>query len=530
MGGLKVPKLTKEQKLKRIKADFQLWCLNFIKIIDNSGKLIPFKFNKQQEYLYNNMDKYNIILKSRQLGFTTYSIAYCLYVACNQPNTTSMILSYNNESVQEIFERLKGMYFHIPDEYKPKEVRNNRMELKLQFPSGEVSRVVVKVAGSKPLGRSFTLEYIHISEYAFWNEFASTKGLMGLEQALAKNPNSKIVIESTANGLNQFWELYNNASKGKSRYKSFFFNFIDNKTQFKHEYDIAEQWFRSINNGNRLSKNDLYGWHKDLYDLGANLRQIMWYEWKRQDMSEDEMYQEYPATPEQAFISTQAGVFDTQKIIKRYNNLLPPLGKKELEKELPSILTPYLNRGLFIYKNVKPNVRCYGGVDTSSGSGKDYSAISIFDADGEQVCSFYDNKIPIYKFAKVIDALGKYFNYAFLVVERNSYGLPLLERLRNDYEYLNLYKQKVFNEYGKKKFQLGFLTTNTTKSILVADYKEQFETGLININCKQTLEEMQIFVDIDGKTGNKRGEGRTDDNVIATGLAIQGMKVGKYYV
>ena len=115
-------------------------------------------------------------------------------------------------------------------------------------------------------------------------------------------------------------------------------------------------------------------------------------------------------------------------------------------------------------------------------------------------------------------------------MERNSYGLPLLERLRNDYEYLNLYKQKVFNEYGKKKFQLGFLTTNTTKSILVADYKEQFETGLININCKQTLEEMQIFVDIDGKTGNKRGEGRTDDNVIATGLAIQGMKVGKYYV
>ncbi|MDD4594970.1 MAG: hypothetical protein PHY33_07645, partial [Methanobacteriaceae archaeon] len=110
-----MPKLTKEQKLERIKADFQLWCLNFIKIIDNSGELITFKFNKQQEYLYNNMDKCNIILKSRQLGFTTFSIAYCLYVACNQPNTTSMILSYNNESVQEIFERLKGMYFHIPD-------------------------------------------------------------------------------------------------------------------------------------------------------------------------------------------------------------------------------------------------------------------------------------------------------------------------------------------------------------------------------------------------------------------------------
>lgn len=523
-------KLTKEQKLARIKADFKLWCLNFIKIVDNSGKVIPFKFNSQQEYLFNKMDKYNVILKSRQLGFTTYSVAYCLYVACNQPNTTCMILSYNNESTQEIFERLKGMYHGIPDEYKPKEVRNNRMELKLEFPDGSISRIVVKVAGAKELGRGFTCEYIHCSELAFWNEFASSKGLMGLEQALAKNPNSKIVIESTANGLNQFWDLYTNAAKGKSKYKSFFFSFFENKTQFKDEYDIAEKWFRDINKGERLKAKDLYGWHKDLYKLGANLKQIMWYEWKRQDMTENEMYQEYPATPEQAFVSTQAGVFDTQQIINRYNNLLPPLNDRELNQELPSILRPYLNKGLFIFKNIKSNVRCYGGIDVSGGNGGDYSAISIFDADGEQVCSFYHNKIPIYKFAKVIDALGKYFNYAFLVVERNSYGLPLLERLRNDYGYLNLYKQKVFNQFGKKKLQLGFLTTNTTKSILVADYKEQFETNLININCRQCLEEMQVFVDIDGKTGNKRGQGRTDDNVIATGLAIQGMKVGKYYV
>jgi hypothetical protein len=457
-------------------------------------------------------------------------VAYCLYVACNQPNTTSLILSYNNESVQEIFERLKGMYQRIPDEYKPKEVRNNRMELKLEFPDGSISRIVVKVAGNKELGRGFTCEYIHCSELAFWSEYASTKGLMGLEQSLAKNDTSKIVIESTANGLNSFWELYSNASKGKSKYKAFFFPFYENKTQFKKEYDIAVEWFRSVNKGNKLYKKDLYGWHKKLHDLGANLKQIMWYEWKLQDMTQEEMYQEYPATPEQAFVATQASVFDTQKIINRLNNLSPPLTHKEIDKELPTILTPYLNRGLFIYKNIKPNVRCFAGVDVSSGGGGDYSAISIFDADGEQVCSFYDNRIPIYKYAKVIDALGKYFNYAFLVIERNSYGLQLLERLRNDYCYLNLYKQKVFNQFGKRKLQLGFLTTNTTKSILVADYKEQFETGLININCRQTLEEMQIFVDIDGKTGNKQGKGRTDDMVIATGLAIQGMKVGKYYV
>ena len=510
--------------------NFKLWCLNFIKIVDNSGKVIPFKFNKQQLELFENMDKYNIILKSRQLGFTTFSIAYCLYVACNQPNTTSLILSYNNESVQETFERLKFMYHNMPDEYKPREVRNNRMELKLEFPDKSISRVVVKIAGNKPLGRGFTAQYIHCSELAFWGEYASTKGLTGLEQALAKNPDSKIMIESTANGYNSYWELYSNASKGRSKYKPFFFPFWQNFDQFKNEYDIAEKWYISNNKGDRLKAKDCFGWHKELHNLGVSLRHIMWYDWKLQDMAIEEMHQEYPATAEEAFVSTQKGVFDSQKIQDRYNSLLPPLKENELELELPNLLRQYYNRSLFIYRNVKSNVRYYGGVDCAGGSGADYSAISIFDGEGEQVCSFYNNKIPIYKFAEVIDALGRYFNYAYLVVERNSYGLPLIERLRNDYGYLNLYKQKIFNQFGKRKLQLGFLTTNTTKSILIADFKEQFETGLININCRQALEEMQIFIDDGRRLGNINANNKTDDSVIATALAVQGMKTGKYYV
>ncbi|MGM2836591.1 DNA packaging protein, partial [Bacillus cereus group sp. Bce025] len=88
-------------------------------------------------------------------------------------------------------------------------------------------------------------------------------------------------------------------------------------------------------------------------------------------------------------------------------------------------------------------VRYYGGVDTASGSGGDYSTISILNADGEQVLSFYDNKIPVYEFAKLLDIIGKFYNYAFLTVERNSFGTPILERLRKEYEYMNLYKHKV---------------------------------------------------------------------------------------
>ena len=98
----------------------------------------------------------------------------------------------------------------------------------------------------------------------------------------------------------------------------------------------------------------------------------------------------------------------------------------------------------------------------------------------------------------------------FLAVERNSYGTPILERLRKEYKYLNLYKHKRFNQQtGKKMLYLGWNTDQTSKSIMISDLKEQFECDLILIHCKETLEQMQIFIESNGKTGNKRVKATT---------------------
>ena len=234
---------TTQDKLKIINADFQLWAKNFVKIVDNEGKEIPFILNEQQDYFYQNMDKFNIISKSRQLGFTTYSLAYCLWLACTRSNTNCLIVSYNVESTQSIFERLKQMYASIPDKYKPGERRNNRMELLLE----NNSRIIVKTAGVKSLGRGMTLQYALLSEFAFYNDEQQKDTLVSLEQSLAKNEDSKIVIETTSNGYNYYQKLFMNAYKGNSKYKSFFFPWFSSATtkQFKHEIDLAEKWFRA---------------------------------------------------------------------------------------------------------------------------------------------------------------------------------------------------------------------------------------------------------------------------------------------
>lgn len=518
------PKMTKQQKLEKINADPILWLKNFIKIVNNQGELIKFELNNEQKYFIDHMEKYNIIAKSRQIGFTTLSLGLMLYYACNKPNTTYLVLSYSVESVQNIFERLKLMYESIPQEYKPGEVRNNRMELKLT----NGSRIIVKVAGNKSIGRSFTCEMILCSEFAFWPDEQQSKGLLGLEQALSKNDKSILVIETTSNGYNYYQKLFMQAYKGHSKYKAFFFNWYQNKEQFKAEYNLAEAWYKSINHGDRMREKDLDIAlnEPELLNKGASYKQLMWRRWKLQDMTEQEFCQEFPSTPEESFISTSNCIFDINKINSRYN-YLPPLRKEKI----PESLAPYYCRGFFIYQNPLPGERYYIGVDTASGGGGDNSALAVYDSAGEQVAVFFDNKIPVYKFAKVVNDIGHLYNYAFLVVERNSYGLSVIERLRREYGYLNMFKMKHFDERGKKKLQLGWTTTAVSKAKLINDFKEQFELDLILINDSNTLDEMKIYMEKEnGSMGNIRGLDKHDDLVISSALAIQGLKANKWYV
>jgi hypothetical protein len=525
----RTPQRTTEEKLKIINSDFKLWAKNFVKIVDNEGNEIPFVLNEQQDYFYQNMDKFNIISKSRQLGFTTYSLAYCIWLASTRPNTNCLIVSYNVESTQSIFERLKQMYASVPDKYKPAEKRNNRMELLLE----NNSRIIVKTAGVKSLGRGMTLQYALLSEFAFYNDEQQKDTLVSLEQALAKNEDSKIVIETTSNGYNYYQKLFMSAHKGNSKYKSFFFPWFSSATakQFKHEIDLAEKWFRANNKGHRMTPENIERDEIVLREKGISYKLLMWRRWKLEDIDIEDFNQEYPDSPESSFKATSRSVFDTMKISERLNYTFPALVRGDITKELPNSLDHYLGKGFFIYKNVKVNERYYIGVDTSSGNGGDNSAVSVFDSQGEQVAVFFDNRIPVYKFAQVVYDIGMYFNYGFLVVEKNSFGQSVIEKLRAEYGYLNMFKMKTFDERGRKRYKIGWVTTSVTKPKLVSDYKEQFEMDLILLNDNETLEEMKIFTSYEnGKTGNIRGEGFHDDLVVASALAIQGMKCGKWYV
>lgn len=513
----------KEATFKKVWNNPYLFTKNFMKITDKTGNTVPFVWNKMQKDFVENIDTYNIILKARQGGMSVCINSLALYYAITEPNCSCLMLSHSEESTRAIFNKLKAIYNTIPSVFKPKLLRNNRQEL--AFSNGSI--ITCKTMGKKDVGRGNTLKLIHISEFAFVGEQAERQ-LLSLEQSL--RPDGHLIIETTANGLNYFHNLYTKSKNKENAYKSFFYNYIDTACMFKDEHEKYWNIFKSINN-KEFSLDDLDDEEKELIKIdGMNLKILCWRRLKIQNNGLDQFNQEFPLTDNLAFITTGASIFSNKCIDERYKYLLT-LKEKYIHKnkiQLSQGLSKYYSKSLFIYEPPKSGERYYIGVDSSEGLKQDYSACIVLDKDGKEVCMFKNNSIKPYQFAEFVNNLGRFYNNAYLIVEKASGGHSVIERLRYDYKYLNMSKFKTYDQLGKTIVQVGFDTNAKTKGIIINDFVELFETKQILINSIEVLEEMKVFVADDRGSMNSM-RGYHDDLVMAFALAISGLKSGKWY-
>lgn len=516
--------MSSDEKLLEVLSDPILWIENFITIINKNNEEIPFVLNHQQQDFMDNISKYNMILKSRQLGFSTLSCALSLYHAMTKRNTQCLLVSYTQASSDTLFYKLKSMYQSIPDIIKPKLTNNNKKELVME--NGSI--ITCAVAGTKDLARGSTLTFVHLSEYAFWGKNASNL-LLGIEQALI--PKGTLIIESTANGFNHFEELYSNADKGEGFYKTFFFGWHKDKQMFADDYETAVKIWEARHDNKMLIKEDLDQYELNLYKDGASLEQLVWRRLKISSLGMDgeiKFRQEYPSNAMEAFAVTGICLFNKEGLI---------LARQEIENEIdirsiqniPKDLKIFNNTILKIFQTPEPRVKYYIGVDSAEGVGADASVIQVLNAEGEQCLEFGSNKITPHNFADIVYSIASWYNNGLLVIERRNTGASIIERLRSNYSYLNIYKQNmkvIEGAQGKKK--LGFLTTPKTKSIIINDYREWFDTASLQLNSKILLDEMGTYIlDSNGSMNAQRG--KHDDRLIAMALALHGIKYGTWY-
>lgn len=499
------------------------WIETFIKIADKQGNIVPFILTPEQKAFVSEIEHENIVLKSRQLGLSVCCVALSIRACVINGNTNCLLVSHNQSSTNAIFDKLKQQFFSLPKWLQPELVQNNRQAL--TFANG--SSIVCLTAGNKDVGRGSTYNgIVHLSEFAFWKD--PERQLKSLIQACSES--SQLVIESTANGFNKFSEMYYQSKNKENSFRCCFFNWINGRTLFQGQYDLAVQKYLAQNQNIMLAADKYTAEEKELAKIGATAEQIIWRRMKIATEGEDTFCVEYPSTDVECFLTTGRNIFNTGKINRQLSLLKEQTIDIKKIRDLPKQLRQWVNSGsLKIYQIPKIGRRYWAGIDVSEGVGQDSSTLLLFDKDGFECCSFRNNKIKPYEYAEVCYLLGKWYNKAHLVVEKASGGHAVLERLRYDYQYRNLAKYKTYDEFNKVQWKWGFDTNAKTKSIAVNDAVEWFDKGLIHLKTKETLNEMKVFVMSDsGKMGAVTGA--HDDMVSALWLAIQGLKSPYWYL
>ena len=503
------------------------WIETFIKIADKEGNIVPFILTPEQKYLLENLGHKNIVSKSRQLGISVLVASAALREAVIYPNSTSMLISHNQSSTTAVFDKLKQMFYSLPDFVRPKLIQNNRQAL--TFENG--SSITCLTAGNKDCARGSTISsYLWCSEFAFWKD--QERQMKSIMQSISSS--TKVIIESTSNGYNFYQQTFMGARNGENGFKPFFFNWINGGTLFQSQYKQCVEEYKARHNGEMLTEDEYDDEEKALAKLGMTPEQAVWRRDKISISGLDAFHVEYPSTPEESFVATGSSVFDNGKIVKLQQAILDrnikPLTLDKIVG-IPSLLQTHIkNRNFKVWNIPKKNMKYYLGVDVAEGLGgkRDSSTIFVMDKDGRQVAEFKSNKIKPYEFADIVDAVGRYYNKGLLTVEKASGGHSVIERLRYDKHYMNMTKYKTYDEFKRTVWQVGFDTNNKTKSIAVNDAREWFDKGLIDINSNDLLEEMKVFVAEDNGAFNAV-TGSHDDLISAMWLCIQGAKNGFWY-
>ena len=214
-------------------------------IVDKSSRIVPFKLNSiQDKYLTQDASGRDVILKSRQQGFSSVILAIFTIDFLLKENTRSVIVADNSDNASELLDRVKFYIKSFEEKIGQKQPMkyNSKYEL---YNESNGSRYTIGTAENKDIGRSKTITNLHLSEFALYPD--AERLFAGIMQAVV--PEGRVVIETTAQGFNFFESFWRECTLGIRPFKPLFYpassfydsEFLDNKKKelgrlFDQEY------------------------------------------------------------------------------------------------------------------------------------------------------------------------------------------------------------------------------------------------------------------------------------------------------
>jgi hypothetical protein len=501
------------------------------------------------------------MLKARQWGGSTDSQGWLHWLAYVwHMHGTCMVICDDTDGSEAMFRMGKYMYESLPDWIRPDTKYDSAGMLKFTGKHPVLnekinSEIVTETAQKARAGRKYTLHGVHCSEVAFWGAKAP-EVLGGMSQAIPENPGTIYIKESTAFGHGgAFHETFTNAGDGVGGDLAFFVPWceideysldstdmskwehpavkIDRDEWLTHQHD--EEW-RRLN----LTQNEL-----EILELVKNVTPAQ-LAWRRRKLVEgcrgdpDLFRQEYPITPDEAFIQHGQSVFSLVELQEQRDKHIkePECGMlievgKSIPDEPPTEMKwlPNLDGRMMIWEKPDPTLNYVMAIDPAEGTEAKYldggtlfrdsdrSCVTVVNANTRELAAAVHGLYTPRDVGHMALLLACHYSECIVGIEMNGgFGAPVLEVFRNR-GYDNLYTEKVYNNVLRDyTYRYGWTTGKNNRMLAFENARGLVKSNKMPLRWTTLLDEMMSMVYTPLASGGVKPEAKTgchDDAVMS---------------
>lgn len=450
-----------------------------------------------------------IVLKARQLGISTITEALLFTLAFTFENYKAMVIAHEVPASQNLLAMTNRYWMTYPfhDAFSTKFQGKNQLQW-----NETGSSILVATAGNKAVGRSATIHAVHASEVAFWPD--PEVAMLGLRQTIPSTPGTVIVLESTANGMgNYFHAEWEAAEAGDSEFETLFFPW------HRHPEYTASAIGLPYHSLGQLDEEE-----KALVAMGISDDRLAWRRWAIRNLCQNDLLkfkQEYPATPDEAFIASGTNVFPAPKLNAVYEPQ-PGMRGQLIEDATRVRFIPRDDGPLTIYKAPNRNTdlgRYVVAGDPTRTTQGDFACVQVINRRTLEQVAEWRGRIDPVSFADVIFMLGRYYNNALVSTEIEGPGYSTIGALLTK-NYPHVFARSRPDNLKPPTDSYGWSTTMQTKNQMIGWLLRAVVDESIKIHSKTLYGEMKNYVTLNGGGYGPSDSKGFDDTVMAMAQAI----------
>lgn len=483
---------------------------DYLSIKTKDGCLIKLHLNSTQIKLFNKIAELRAlgkpiriwVLKYRQGGVSTEIEAIIYSLTSQQENRNSLILADEKEHANNLFDMFKLYQEKLEVEMPhlaPALKKSN--EKKLEFENTH-SQIIIASAENKESAKSHTFHYVHLSEVAFFPDLKTV--LADLNQTVPDLADTIIIGETTANGMEEFYQQWLRAIEGKTDWIPLFFPWFE---MVEYTLPLQDGKLYPLEGVNFSADTSLATFEKEeqelKFDNNLTDEQLNWRRHAIVNKCQGSLFTfkaQYPATWEEAFATSGSLFFDPKGLTKQIKKRPIALGElffsnlKWEFRDLP-------HGRIEIFEKPQDGEEYIIAGDASEAVGSDEAAILVLNKRMNSTAAIVAGQHTPEELAALEIALGNFYKMGMIAQENKGYGYQVNQLVNANYG--NVYR-KIVNKDGIDTVadELGFNTNTVTRPQMLAQMAEEIKHNSTTLNSEKLINECNTFVIKRDQNGN----------------------------